>query len=348
MKNTIMIFIYVIPIVLAIVYALLYLLNKVKASKIYLIIISVIVASLTVSMLIIPSCGSVGNNKPAEPYKPLPEGEAAAAPAAPAGPTFEDRVKEFSDNFVDSDNPYLADDGFIYFGEYPQRVVTDASIINTLNQLSISDINENGYYEYNGNQYAKVRTTRSGEFISTGTKMYANRYYWFKVEPIKWFPLYPSGNEIWLVSNCILDGSYYRNVSPCDESNDECIDDDGYLNEYEYSDLRQALEAFYDNAFSYYEKKDIELIEFECYDYTMVLSSEEIDAVLSFYENWYPKFTDYDIAKGIDTNLVWTRWGCDDNQNAYVYSSDGNYYSEPVWSYYGYTILINIDIDKYQ
>jgi len=43
---------------------------------------------------------------------------------------------------------------YVYYGTYPQTVVDDSSIISSLNSLTLT--NANGYYEFEGEEYAKV------------------------------------------------------------------------------------------------------------------------------------------------------------------------------------------------
>ena len=46
---------------------------------------------------------------------------------------------------------------YVNYGSYPQTHVGDADLIAELNKLTTT--NSRGYYEYNGNEYAKVTTT---------------------------------------------------------------------------------------------------------------------------------------------------------------------------------------------
>ncbi len=70
----------------------------------------------------------------------------------------------------------------IQLGRYPQTVVTDQNVINALDAMEFSDRNANGYYEYQGNEYAKEVCT----FESNAFNFERFKSYYFKVEPITW------------------------------------------------------------------------------------------------------------------------------------------------------------------
>ena len=70
----------------------------------------------------------------------------------------------------------------VKIGKYPQTVVSDPSIIEALDKMEMSDRNSNGYYEYQGNEYAKEICT----FDSNAFDYEKGKAYYFKVEPITW------------------------------------------------------------------------------------------------------------------------------------------------------------------
>lgn len=76
----------------------------------------------------------------------------------------------------------------IQLGRYPQTRVTDQSIIDALDQMEFSDRNSNGYYEYQGEEYAKETCLFDSSF---GYEKFTA--YYFKVEPITWI----SSNGRW-------------------------------------------------------------------------------------------------------------------------------------------------------
>lgn len=72
------------------------------------------------------------------------------------------------------------------FGRYPQSHVSDTSLIEKLNE--ITETNEMGYYEYNGEEYYKIdaKPVVENKIIYSDGTYAVNGDAWFKVEPIKW------------------------------------------------------------------------------------------------------------------------------------------------------------------
>ena len=140
---------------------------------------------------------------------------------------------------------YLHSDGYYYLGMYPQTVLDDTSIIEELNKLT--EVNINGYYEYDGKQYAKL-TAKSYELkFSNGKDIVNDETYYFEVELIKWTVLETIDNTLTLLTNMILDQGYYNTSLESITVNDETI----YSNNYEYSTIRYLLNnRFYNQAFN--------------------------------------------------------------------------------------------------
>lgn len=69
----------------------------------------------------------------------------------------------------------------INLGRYPKTRVTDQTIINALDAMEFSDRNSSGYYEYQGEEYAKEICMFNSSFGYERGKAY-----YFKVEPITW------------------------------------------------------------------------------------------------------------------------------------------------------------------
>ncbi len=139
-------------------------------------------------------------------------------------------------NFVLKANwkPYILDNDIIYFGEYPQSKVTNELLINNLSNITIT--NENGYIEYDGNEY----------------KEYNDNYY--LVEPIKWKILETNNNSYKLVSDLILDKQEFYSSFSSRTINGNTI----YPNNYEYSNIRAWLNNdFINTAFNTEEKNII-------------------------------------------------------------------------------------------
>ena len=135
---------------------------------------------------------------------------------------------------------------YINYGKYPQTVVWNANLINALNTLT--QTNSEGYYEYNGNEYAKVTATpfNSVYQFTTGTKIVSGQTYYFKVEPIKWRVISNNDGTLQLLSEYIIDRQAYH-----PNTNTRTIDGQTiYSNNYQHSKIRTWLNStFYNKAF---------------------------------------------------------------------------------------------------
>ena len=183
------------------------------------------------------------------------------------------------------------------FGRYPQTLVTDINTINNLKQISV--VNDNGYIEFDGNEY----------------KVYNNAYY--LVEPIKWTILEKNGDIYKLVSDLILDQEYFLYVSSSGPSIREVDYRKIYPNDYELSNIRAWLNGyngkdyrvenyenigFIDMAFNLSERNIIThtLVDKNTIDKVYLLSYEEV------YEKYFKEcnlrkanVSDYANNKGI-------------------------------------------------
>ena len=102
---------------------------------------------------------------------------------------------------------------YVYYGTYPQTVVDDSSLISSLN--SLTSTNANGYYEFEGEEYAKVVAHPSGngyKFIN-GSTIQSLQTYYFKVEPIKWRVLEEADGTYTLLSEYIIDKQVFYTSS---------------------------------------------------------------------------------------------------------------------------------------
>ena len=153
-------------------------------------------------------------------------------------------------------NPYTEDiEFFMYFGYYPQREITDAAVVEAL--ANISETNENGFIEYKGYEFAKVTVINNhyyGEdpgndkLFQQGTQYEVGSTHYFLVEPICWRILNnPQSNELFLISEEILDSKAFNNIS-------SSVTIDGVVirpSDYEYCTIRKWLnEVFYNKAFN--------------------------------------------------------------------------------------------------
>lgn len=141
--------------------------------------------------------------------------------------------------------PLVSSDGkTITYGLYPQKNVSDSSLISTLNSLTTPE--SNGWYLYNEDYYAKASGTPYGSSykFDNGATISSGTTYWFKCEPIVWNVLSSNCGEYYIVSSILLDACRYNEFySGTDGSH--------FANNYQYSEIRAWLnEDFYDSAFA--------------------------------------------------------------------------------------------------
>lgn len=133
------------------------------------------------------------------------------------------------------------EDGYLYFGKYPQSRVTNETLITSLNL--ISEPNSLGYYEYLDEEYLKITAeynslysvdVDAGYYFDNNERIVEGNEYWFKVEPIKWQIVAENENEYFLVSSLLIDKGIFDDSS----------------NNYETSELRSWMnDEFYNQAF---------------------------------------------------------------------------------------------------
>lgn len=143
---------------------------------------------------------------------------------------------------------------YVYYGTYPQTVVDDSSLISSLN--SLTSTNANGYYEFEGEEYAKVVANPypTGSIFINGSTIQSGQTYYFKVEPIKWRVLEEADGTYTLLSEYIIDKQVFNTSWDTRTIGDQTI----YANNYEHSTIREWLNnAFYNKAFSTPEKGSI-------------------------------------------------------------------------------------------
>ena len=140
---------------------------------------------------------------------------------------------------------------YIYFGMYPQSIVTDSKTkIALLNYTG--PLNERGYYEYNGEEYTKKRVNLYSDsyLYSNGAKPDNLNEEFFKVEPILWriIDIDSAGNYTLLadkaINTCVYDAFEYPNNNA--------------TNNYEDSIIRRWINNdFYNIAFNDEEKEEV-------------------------------------------------------------------------------------------
>ena len=189
---------------------------------------------------------------------------------------------------------------YIYFGQYPQTVVTDESIVSFLS--TITTTNSKGYIEYNGNEYTKTvadtfHGDESNNVFFNGEKITNGKTYYFIVEPLKWRIFNEDADSYYLLCNNVIDVLDYYNVFETRIINGQTI----YSNNYEYSNIRAWLngyngssynvndytnKGFYNIAFSTNEKNIINTTFIKNYSSSIYASNDTNDKVyLLSYED---------------------------------------------------------------
>lgn len=171
-----------------------------------------------------------------------------------------------------ANRPYERIGEYVYFGAYPQSVVTD----RTLKSALYAAAGDNEHWASNDNGWKGRHTTvyydgayYLGTFLVSHTPEYLSKnthddvqsengygigtVYWFRYEPIKWRILSESNGEALLLSEKILDSREFyslRSIGVRTRNGGT-----GYANNYAISDMRKWLNGtFYDTAFNEVEK----------------------------------------------------------------------------------------------
>ena len=190
-----------------------------------------------------------------------------------------------------TNTPYKKKGNRIYFGTYPQKLVDDSKMIDSLNKLSGDlpssdnlnnwkdynyyieskiesymyyqdiDYNNDGSFDYRGVYFTKyrpnhiLRNTDESFQLDNGYK--TNNIYWFKYEKIEWEILEKADGKALIMTSLVIDTQdfYSENGNGEFEHNGGT----GYSNNYELSNIRIWLnDNFYNTAFSTLEKANIE------------------------------------------------------------------------------------------
>jgi DNA-binding XRE family transcriptional regulator len=144
-----------------------------------------------------------------------------------------------NNNPADTQNPPNVE--IIEFGYYPQMHVSDASLIDDLNELTVT--NAAGYYEFENNYYYKVTAQinpygqSEAYYFDDNTKINDGETYWFRCDPIEWTLFEGHSNEYKVLLATKLIDSHIWNTT--------------YDNNYKDSTIRSWLNnEFYTMAFS--------------------------------------------------------------------------------------------------
>ena len=194
-----------------------------------------------------------------------------------------------------TNDAYTREGDYIYFGSYPQTVVTDDRVKIGLTALAgdlpTAEDSKNwtsyGYYiegevvdymwyidlAYNEVKYRGVyftsyrpdethRLSKAANSQQDDNGYNVSTVYWFKYEPIKWRILTEANGEALILCEMIIDSREYCNF---DEETQQTVKyshngGNGYANNYALSDIRAWLnDTFYNTAFSALQKEYIKL-----------------------------------------------------------------------------------------
>lgn len=205
------------------------------------------------------------------------------------GDTYTFNVPLYDVTITATARPFVKEGNKIYFGTYPQTLVTDNTLINGLNTLAGTkptstdkynwtdynyyiegnvasymfyqdiDYDDDGTYDYRGVYFTQYRPAWISD-PSTEDNSYqdnngytTNTIYWFSYDPIEWDILTVSSGKALLLANLILDSQdYYSSNSNSSISHNGGT---GYVNNYELSNIRKWLNNdFYNTAFNDLQK----------------------------------------------------------------------------------------------
>ncbi len=191
------------------------------------------------------------------------------------------------------DSNVIVNNNTVFFGSYPQTLVTNEDLINNLNNNagelptsensfnwtdynyyiygeSVSymwyidiDYNNDGSMDYRGVYFDQFRTrdtttrketSNNHLYLNQRTNGYdINTVYWFKYEPIKWNILSEDDDKMLVIADLLLDSQEFY---PSYSNNIfEHNGGTGYANDYQLSSIRKWLnDNFYNTAFNEYQK----------------------------------------------------------------------------------------------
>ena len=213
------------------------------------------------------------------------------------GDDYCDRCREYlgGNEPAVTNDAYTREGDYIYFGSYPQTVVTDDRVKIGLTALAgdlpTAEDSKNwtsyGYYiegevvdymwyidlAYNEVKYRGVyftsyrpdethRLSKAANSQQDDNGYNVSTVYWFKYEPIKWRILSEANGEALILCEMIIDSRDYCNF---DEETQQTVKyshngGNGYANNYALSDIRAWLnDTFYNTAFSALQKEYIKL-----------------------------------------------------------------------------------------
>ena len=213
------------------------------------------------------------------------------------GDDYCDRCREYlgGNEPAVTNDAYTREGDYIYFGSYPQTVVTDDRVKIGLTALAgdlpTAEDSKNwtsyGYYiegevvdymwyidlAYNEVKYRGVyftsyrpdethRLSKAANSQQDDNGYNVSTVYWFKYEPIKWRILSEANGEALILCEMIIDSREYCNFDEETQQTVKYSHNGGnvYANNYALSDIRAWLnDTFYNTAFSALQKEYIKL-----------------------------------------------------------------------------------------
>ncbi len=283
----------------------------------------------------------------------------SSTPPSPSGPIY------------NGETPILSSDGkTLTYGLYPQKNVNDPTLLTALN--SLTKIEPNGWYLYNGVYYAKDYANPWGNHytFNNGDLIVANQAYWFKCEPISWNVLSVGSGRYFITSTYVLDTHYFFETTNTRMISGKTI----YANNFQYSDLRNWLNGdFYSRAFSLENRfvlttnidnsastTNYRTNPYACDNFEDKIFPLSVKEVHSNYPNDVQKATvttDYARNRGVLTHMnrdsifyqcgnYWTRSPYNENGNSltYVYYAGSLELGTASYTYYGVRPALNIRV----
>ncbi len=140
--------------------------------------------------------------------------------------SFDDLVR------YDSNGEESSDGEYVYLGSYPKTVATQAE----LESIDTNYTDDDGYYhDENGNRYERVIADPFGfanPIFNNGETIVSGRFYYFKIEPIKWRIITEESGGVLLLCEEIIDMMPYW------------LNSNSKNNNYLFSDIRAWLNAY--------------------------------------------------------------------------------------------------------
>ena len=181
-------------------------------------------------------------------------------------------IEDSSNNNHNESSSYINPTGkYIYYGYYPQTVVDDINLIETLDGIDIK--NQYNYVSYKDDFYLSLcaqeykdyslSVGKCPETFANNEVIEGNKDYWFKVEPVKWKVLNETENDYLLMSDICLETHIFDEKS----------------NNYKESDIRQYLISDFYNQLFFLESEVDNSLESTVYEVNDNICENTIDKI---------------------------------------------------------------------